>query len=102
MQGHLTIAGPAPRVISAGQALDALLADPRFSSWLQRQRDSECETANLFLANNQNGGIIPSGPIWDIELFCETGVPRHFSIAAVDAASGAVRLVNVCDDPCAR
>jgi hypothetical protein len=38
----------------------------------------------------------------DIELFCETGVPRHFVIAAVDAASGVVRLVNVCDDPCAR
>ncbi len=100
--GHVAIVGEAPKILTAGQAIDALLADSRFDGWLQRQSPQSCDTANLFLQNNANGGLVPAGPGWEIELFCEVGMPRHFAITLVDAVTGEVRLVDICDDPCSR
>jgi hypothetical protein len=102
VRGHLTVVGEAPDAVSGGEALDALLEDEGFVRWLEGQAPGTCDTANLILANNHAGGIIPPGPAWDIELFCESGVERHFAIAAVDAISGKVTLLDVCSIPCGR
>lgn len=100
--GELTIDGSAPNVISAGQAIDALLADGKFSGWLDEQEPGTCNDVNLFLYGNDAGGNLGKGPAWEIDLFCLTGVPRHFAIASIGAVSGALQALDFCDDPCVR
>lgn len=97
--GELTIDGPPTHPLTAGQAIDRLLSDGRFAGWLRAQAPDSCETANLFLDNDRPP---EQGTVWHIELFCETGVPRHFAFASIDAFSGELRRLDICDDPCDR
>jgi hypothetical protein len=102
-EGSIRVAGDAPGVVTAGQALDALLADARFAAWLPLQPSSTWSNANLFLQSSPDGGgIVPPGPSWEIDLFREMGVPRNWAIGFVDAFSGEVRNIEFCNDPCDR
>lgn len=100
IEGTIEVRGDAPSIVSAGQAIDAVLADGRFAGFLEAQPDGTCELVNLFIENH--GGSGSARPSWEIDLFCETGVPRHFAIAYVDALTADVRRVDICAVPCER
>ncbi len=95
--GEVTIGGPPAAVVSAGEAIDVLLDDSRFTTWLNEQPPATCETANLFL---DSGQPIEAGAVWYIDLYCETGVPRHYAFAQVDAATREIRRLEICEPPC--
>jgi hypothetical protein len=45
---------------------------------------------------------MPKGPAWEIDLFREMGVPRHWAIAFVDPFDASLISVTYCNIPCAR
>jgi hypothetical protein len=98
--GSITVVAGAPGALSAGQALDAALADARFVAWLEERPDDAWENANLLL---QPGAIgvksLPEVPYWDVELYRE---PRSWAVLLIDAASGAVLRRTFCNIPCDR
>jgi hypothetical protein len=101
--GTIQIVGAAPRLLTAGQALDAILADPRFAAWLAEEPENTWSVANLFLVNNATaGGVVPAGPAWEIDLFREIGVPRNWAIGFVDPHTGEILNLTLCDIPCDR
>jgi hypothetical protein len=101
--GSMAIVGPAPPVVSAGQAIDALLSLSRYQAWLEAQPASTWSNANVFLQSRSKAeGIVPAGPSWEVDLFRERGVPRSFAIGFVDANSGKVLNVSYCNNPCNR
>ena len=101
--GHLTMTGGAPAIKGPGEAIDALLGDPAFATWLAEQPSSTWTNANLFLVSMPKAeGIMPAGPSWKINLFREIGVPRHWAIGFVDPFEGSLRSVTYCDIPCDR
>ena len=101
--GTIRIAGDAPAVLSAGQAIDAMLSNQRFTNWLSRQPAKTWSNANVFLQPpGMAQGIVPVGPTWDVELFREVGVPRNWAIGYVDAFSGKVLNLTFCNAPCSR
>jgi hypothetical protein len=101
--GTFAIVGEAPSVLSAGQAIDVMLSDNRFTKWLSRQPASTWSVANVFLQNpGKAQGIVPAGPSWDVELFREVGVARNWAIGFVDAYSGELLNLTFCNAPCSR
>jgi hypothetical protein len=92
VEGRIQIVGPAPRLLSKGEAVDAALSDPRFASWLAEEPASTWSAINVDLE---------PGPYWMIELLRETGVPRNFALAYVDPYTGTVTL-DICESPCSR
>ena len=93
-QGELTIDGQPTDLLTAGEAIDVLLEDGRYATWLNAQEPGTCETANLFLDTlpPANGSTV-----WFIQLMCETGVPRHDGFGAVDAVTGEIRRLDLQD-----
>jgi hypothetical protein len=57
---------------------------------------------NVLLTEGQAGSILPVGPNWEIDVFCEEGVPRHWAISTVDPFSAEVTGLTFCDVPCDR
>ena len=101
--GQIRVAGDAPRIVTAGEAIDALLADRRFARWLPKQRPKTWSNANLFLQTWPRAeGIVPVGPSWEIDLFREIGVARNWAIGFVDPFTAEVRNLEFCDIPCDR
>jgi hypothetical protein len=98
----LEIVGPAPPILSVGQAIDVLLADGRFSGWLGKEPSSTWSGANVLLHHADKAqGITPAGLAWEIDLFREIGVPRNWAIGFVDFGGELVSL-TLCDAPCDR
>jgi hypothetical protein len=94
--GGQTLAGP-------GEVVDGLLADPTFARWLAARPAKTWSNANLFLTSQAEAvGILPAGPSWEVDLFREVGVPRHWAIGFVDPFDATVRSVTYCDIPCDR
>jgi hypothetical protein len=103
LQGTFQVVGNGKPVISAGQAVDAVLGDRTFSRWLAQRPARTWSNANLFLGSSPKAErIIPKGPWWDVELFREVGVPRNWAIAYVDPFDAHIISVNYCDIPCDR
>jgi hypothetical protein len=100
--GVLTVDQGGQDPISMGQAIDTVLASDRFTSWLAAQAPGTCTGVNVLLMSGQAGSFIPVGPNWEIEVFCEQNVPRHFVLAQVDPLTGALKGLNFCDVPCDR
>jgi hypothetical protein len=100
--GSLTVAGEAPRLVTAGEAIDVALSDARFAAWLAWMPSSTWSNANLRLKAGGGGGIVPDQPSWSVELFREIGVPRNWAIAYVDPFTGALLGLHFCDIPCDR
>ena len=99
--GDIEIVGQAPSLLSRGQAIDAVLSDPRFARWLTEQPESTWSTVTMLLGNFEATSVVPAGPNWELDLFREQGVPRNFAFAFVDPSTGAVQL-NFCEAPCSR
>ena len=98
-----TVEGPIPAVLSGAQAIDSMLAEPRFAAWLARMPSRTWTNANLFLEHGDGqGNVVPLGTTWSVELFRENGVPRNWAIGHVDPFTGAVRNLTFCDNPCDR
>jgi hypothetical protein len=103
VHGVIDVAGEAPRIVTAGEALDALLADREFATWLAEQPKRTWSGANILLQNyGPAQGIVPAGPHWEIDLFREMGVPRNWAIAFVEPFSGELLNVTYCNVPCDR
>jgi hypothetical protein len=101
--GTLEVVGRDQSLASPGEVIDSILADRKFSTWLARQPRTTWSNANLFLTSSRNGeGIVPKGPSWELDLFREVGVPRHWAIAFLDPFDASVRSVTYCDVPCDR
>jgi hypothetical protein len=99
----IRIVGDAPRILSLGEAVDAMLGSRHFQSWLALQPKRTWSGTNVFLQNNGKAeGIVPAGPSWEVDLFREIGVPRNWAIGFVDPTSGKVLSLEICDDPCLR
>jgi hypothetical protein len=95
----ITPRGGAPAV-TAGKAIDAVLDDTAFSTWLAKQPRKAWVNANLFLQPAAVAvAALPEVPYWDVELFRE---PRNWAILYVDARSGAILTSLYCDIPCDR
>lgn len=90
-EGVVSLTG-SDRPVSAGQALDAVLANEQFSGWLQEQPASTWSGANIWL----------DGAGWHVELFREIGVQRNFALAYIDPSTGQVSKVDICRAPCKR
>jgi len=101
--GAIRVDGNGPRIVTAGEALDAMLSDPQFEAWLPLQPSRTWSNANLFLQSMPSGaGIVPAGATWEIDLFREVGVPRNWAIGFVDAFTGELRNLAFCNNPCDR
>jgi hypothetical protein len=98
--GTITITDGAPGAVSAGQALDATLADAKFGKWLAKQPRKSWVNANLFIQPAAvRVAVLPDVPYWDVELFRE---PRSWAMVYVDARTGQVLQRSFCDIPCDR
>jgi hypothetical protein len=98
--GTITIGDGATRALSAGQALDAVLADAAFAKWLAKQPRKSWVNANLFIQPRAFGvAVLPDVPYWDVELYRE---PRNWAVVYVDAISGKVLRRSFCNIPCDR
>ena len=96
--GTITVLPGGPKAVSAGEALDAALADREFTAWLSKQPRDSWENANLFLQPPAVGVVeLPSVPYWDIDLF---RVPRNWATLYVDASNGTILKKMFCDVPC--
>ena len=103
VNGSLEVVGDGPRLAGPGEVIDALLEDPTYATWLAEQPRTTWSNANLFLTSMAKAeGIVPVGPSWDLDLFREMGVPRHWAIAFIDPFDASVRSVTYCDVPCDR
>jgi hypothetical protein len=103
LEGSVEVVGVGPRIVTAGEAVDALLEDQAFAAWLAAQPRPTWTNANLFLSSSPKAqGIVPAGPSWEIELFPESNAPRHWAIAFVDPFDASVRSVTYCNVPCDR
>ena len=101
VSGQVEVAGPAPKLLSKGQVIDAALSDPQFAKWLAEEPSSTWSIINIVLENEGPTAYIPAGPNWMIEVVRENGVPRNLALAFVDPYTGAVQM-NTCESPCSR
>jgi hypothetical protein len=94
-QGVLAIDGPASDLLTAGEAVDVLLENEEFVTWLNDQDPGSCMSANLFLTD----GPPPDYEYvaWLIDLMCESG---HDGLGWVDAETGDIVRLEGCEPAC--
>jgi hypothetical protein len=98
--GTITVVDGAPSAVSAGRALDAVLADAAFAKWLAKQPQKSWANTNLFIQPRAFGvAVLPVVPYWDVELYRE---PRNWAVVYVDALGGQVLRRSFCNIPCDR
>lgn len=101
--GVMRIVGDVPKLVTAGQAIDALLSDHRFAAWLSEEPRSTWSVTNVTLLNyGPAQGIVPAGPSWEVDLFREKGVPRNWAIGFIDPLTAKLRNLTFCNAPCSR
>jgi hypothetical protein len=100
VDGAITVLPGGPKVVTAGEALDAAIGDSDFSAWLSKQPRKSWENANLYLQSGAVGvNVLPTVPYWSVELF---RAPRNWAIYYVDASTGTLIKRMFCDIPCDR
>ncbi len=88
------------KVVTAGEAIDALLSSQRFTDWLTEQPASTWSVANVLLQNpGKAQGIVPGGPSWEVGLTRKVGVQDEWAIGYVDPFSGKVLSLSFCYPP---
>ena len=103
VKGELQVEGTARPLAGAGEVVDSILANARFTKWLAEDPQSTWSNANLFLTSQPKAqGIMPAGPSWELDLFKQIGVPRHWAIAFIDPFDASVLSVTYCNVPCDR
>jgi hypothetical protein len=100
VEGTIEVAGDGPALASPGEVIDALLSNKKYAAWLAGEPRATWSNANLFLAPGRDDGFPPIGPNWELDLFVEGNVPRHFALAFVDPFDASILLVQYCDVPC--
>jgi hypothetical protein len=99
--GTVTVADNGQSLIGPASAIDALLGDERFVSWLSSEPDSSWSTVNIVLnANGTGEGIAPKGVSWEVDLFREHDVARSWAIGFVDPETGELVSLSFCNAPC--
>jgi hypothetical protein len=102
VRGALQVVGKGPALSGPGEVIDAVLTNKKYAKWLGDQPRATWSNANLFLAAGRKDGFDPKVPSWELDLFVEMGVPRHFAIAFIDPFDASLLLVQYCDVPCHR
>jgi len=103
VKGQVHVIGGATALKGPGEIIDAVLADKGYAAWLAKRPASTWSAANLFLESSPTGeGILPKGPAWEVDLFRERNVPRHWAIAFVDPFDAKLLSVTYCNIPCDR
>jgi hypothetical protein len=103
VKGVLEVEGTGRTLAGPGEVIDSILADAKFTKWLAEDPPSTWSNANLFLTSPPKAqGILPAGPSWELDLFKEVGVPRHWAIAIIDPFDASVLSVTYCNVPCDR
>ena len=103
VKGTFEVVGQGRALAGPGEVIDAVLADKKFSAWLAERPASTWSNANLFLYSTPTAtGILPKGASWELDLFREMGVPRHWAIAFVDPFDASLKSIHYCDIPCDR
>jgi hypothetical protein len=103
VSGALNVVGDARPLAGPGEVIDSVLANKKFAKWLAAQPRATWSGANLFLTTSKEGeGFVPKGPSWELDLFREIGVPRHWAIAFIDPFDASLLSINYCDVPCDR
>ena len=89
-------------VLAASQALDVVLRDGTFASWLEKRPESSWSAVNVFLQylGPEDAGIVPGGPSWEIDVIREESGIRDWAIGFVDPMMGSLRSLSFCDAPC--
>ena len=97
-EGVLEMDGPASDLLTAGEAIDVLLENDEFATWLHDQEPGWCMSANLFLTD----GPPPDYEYvaWLIDLTCESGGSEYHGYGWVDAVTGDIVRLEVCDQAC--
>jgi hypothetical protein len=97
-EGVLAIDGAATDLLTAGEAIDVLLENEAFAAWLNDQDPGACPAANLFLTD----GPPPDYEYvaWLIQLMCETGGIAYDGLGWVDAETGDIVRLEVCETEC--
>lgn len=103
VKGELEVVGEGRALKGAGEVIDAALANKKFAAWLAKRPARTWSAANLFLTSQPHAvGILPKGPAWELDLFREMGVPRHWAIAFIDPFDASLISVTYCNVPCDR
>lgn len=102
VDGMVRVVGDPPPMVSAGEAIDAILSHQRFATWLSKQPMRTWDAVHVALVDYRGaGGNVPEGPSWEIDLYREVkGKPRQTAIGYVDPITGTVRLFRICNGPC--
>ena len=97
-EGVLAIDGAATDLLTAGEAIDVLLGNEAFATWLNDQDPSSCTAANLFLTD----GPPPDYEYvaWLIQLMCEADGRAYDGFGWVDAETGDIVRLEVCETEC--
>jgi len=78
---NIQVTGQAPKMVSKGEAVDAVLADPTFAKWLAEQPKGTWSGVNL------DFGFLYSNPVWWLEVYLgETD--RNAARAFIDPFTG--------------
>jgi hypothetical protein len=97
-QGVLAIDGPASDLLTAGEAIDVLLENEEFATWLDDQDPVVCPAANLFLTEGPPPDY--EHVAWLIQLMCEAEGRSYDGYGWVDAETGDIVRLQVCDTGC--
>jgi hypothetical protein len=97
-EGVVAIEGPTTDLLTAGEAIDVLLENDEFATWLNDQEPGACPSANLFLSD----GPPPDYEYvaWLIQLICQTGENSYDGHGWVDAETGDIVRLEVCPPTC--
>ena len=102
VKATIEIAGDVQPVVSAPVAVDALLEDPQFGRWLTSDK-APWTGANIFLRSAPvASGIVPAGPVWEIDVYRGVGPDQDWAIAFVDAKTGDLASVSLCRPTCGK
>jgi hypothetical protein len=90
--------------VSASEALDVVIGVPKFSTWLKGRPETSWSAVSIFpqYIGPEDAGIVPSGPSWEIDVIREEDGVRDWAIGFVDPATGNLRSLSFCNDPCDR
>jgi len=104
VDGPLTVLAGTSQAITAGEAVDAVLADADVASFVRESPRESLSGLSVFLQYiaPETQGIVPGGPSWEIDIIREEGVSREWAIGFVDPATGMLRSVSFCRTPCDR
>jgi hypothetical protein len=103
VKGAFEVVGQGRALAGPGEVIDAVIADKKFSKWLVQRPASTWSNANLFLYSMPSAsGILPKGAFWELDLFREMGVPRHWAIAFIDPFDASLISIHYCNIPCDR